>query len=196
MQFQREIPAILETWLEYLNAHERLIERTAAQYVEPPFPLLVTFACEFVAGVSGGAADPTPGCPLVLLPSGERALIAVASEERGSGFGLVADPDTPRADWVALVVFRRGRPVALHVIPSAQLATVRDALGASTPAPPGAPSGAVVLSTMLHWDLCLERLVAEVCGVRTYYVTVGGLSLEPHPVPLPPVAGHTIKEVA
>lgn len=196
MQIQREIPTILETWLEFVNAHERVVAETGDALPGLSLGLLSAFAGAFVAGLSGGVADPGACGVRMILPGGARALIAVASDERGEDFGMVIDPDRLSAEWVVLVAFRTNRPVAIHVIESQQLAGLGRALGVSAPLPPEAPPTAMVLSSVFHWNLCLEQLVAEVFGVRTYYLSTGGMSREPHPVSLPPVASLTEEEVA
>lgn len=45
-------------------------------------------------------------------------------------------------------------------------------------------------------SLCLERLTAEVFGVRTYYVSTGGMSCDPHPIALPPTVILPVGDVA
>lgn len=195
MQIRRELPAILETWLDFINAHERVVEETGDALPEPSVELLSAFAGAFVAGLSGGVADPGACGSQVALPDGTRALIAVASEERGADFGMVLDPATVSAEWVVLVAFRLNRPVTIHVIASRHLVGLSEALRVSAPVPPDAPPSAMVLSTALHWNLCLEQLTAEVFGVRTYYLSTGGMSREPHPVPLPPACERAVEEV-
>ena len=196
MQIQRELPRILETWLEFVNAHERVIEETGDVLPEPSLELMSAFAGAFVAGLSGGVADPGACGVHIALPGGERALVAVASEERGDDFGMVIDPAAVSADWIALVAFRGRRPVAVHVIPAPQLDGLRRALAVSAPVPPDAPPTAMVLSTAFHWNLCLEPLTAEVFGVHTYYLSTGGMSREPHPITLPAADRRPIGEVA
>ncbi|MEL7667272.1 MAG: hypothetical protein AAGU73_03595 [Actinomycetota bacterium] len=196
MQLQRELPAILETWLDFVNAHERVVAETGDAIPGPSLELLSAFAGAFVAGLSGGAADPFACGTYVALPGGARALIAVASEERGEDFGMVLDADRVTGDWVALVAFRRNRPVAVHLIESRQMGALGRALGVGKPKPPEAPPTAMVLSTAFHWNLCLERLTAEVFGVRTYYVSTGGMSCDPHPIALPPTVILPVGDVA
>ena len=196
MEIQRELPPILEAWLEFVNAHERVIEETGDALPEPSLELMSAFAGAFVAGLTGGVADPGACGMHIALPGGERALVALASEERGDDFGMVVDPAAVSADWIALVAFRSRRPVAIHVIPVQQLGGLTRALGVSAPVPPGAPPTAMVLSTAFHWNLCLEPLTAEVFGVRTYYLSTGGMSREPHPIMLPTADPRSVEEVA
>ena len=196
MEIQRELPPILETWLEFVNAHERVIEETGDTLPEPSLELMSAFAGAFVGGLSGGVADPAACGMHIALPGGARALVAVASEERGDDFGMVIDSAAVSADWIALVAFRSCRPVAIHVIPAQQLDGLRRALGVSAPVPAGAPPTAMVLSTAFHWNLCLEPLTAEVFGVRSYYLSTGGMSREPHPITLPAAGHRSVADVA
>ncbi len=168
MQIMREVPRILETWLEFINAYERVVAETDDSLPGPSLQMLSAFAGAFVAGLCGGVADPGSGGTRVALPDGRCALIAVASDDRGDDFGMVIDPERVVADWVLLVVFRTLRPVAVHAIEARQLAGLSRVLRVKAPLPPNAPPSGMVLSTAFHWNLCLEPLTAEVFGVRTY----------------------------
>lgn len=195
MQIMREVPRILETWLEFINAYERAVAETDDSLPGPSLQMLGAFAGAFVAGLSGGVTDPGTYGTRVALPDGRCALIAVASDGRGDDFGMVIDPERILADWVALVVFRTLRPVAVHVIEVRQLAGLSGVLRVKAPLPPDAPPSAMVLSTAFHWNLCLEPLTAELFGVRTYYMSTSGMSREPHPIMLPRPVDHAIDEV-
>ena len=196
MELQREMPEVLEPWLEFVHAHEQLMAAVGPDAADMPLRPVAAFAGALVAGLAGGVVDPESGGALVLLPDGSRARVGVAPEERGVNFGMLLDPKQVGAEWVSLVAFRSNHPVAIHVIPSDQLAALNDAIGVPAPAAAKAPPGAMVLSTVLHWNLCFERLTAILCGVTTYYVTAGGLSLEPQPVQLPPHPDARLEEVA
>jgi hypothetical protein len=196
MKLQREIPSVLESWLELVSAHERFARDCIGTARPVPTGPMIAFAGSFVAGLSGGVVDPESDGTVLLLPNGQQAVVGVASEERGINFGLAIDSADPPAPWIALVAFRQSRPVAVHVIDARHLRQLRDLLGVPVPLPPKAPPGAMVLSTAFHWNLCLERLTASALGVVTHYLSTGGLSLEPHPVCLPQQLEHPIGEVA
>ena len=195
MQITREVPRILETWLEFINAYERAVTEIDDAVPGPSLQMLGAFAGAFVAGLSGGVSDPGSFGTRVALPDGGCALIAVASDDRGDDFGMMIDPERIVADWVVLVVFKTLRPVAVHVVDSRQLAGLSRVLRVQGPLPPNAPPSAMLLSTAFHWNLCLEPLAAEAFGVRTYYLSAGGMSREPHPVLLPPVGERITEEV-
>lgn len=195
MLIMREVPRILETWLEFINAYERAVAEVDDAVPGPSLQMLGAFAGAFVAGLSGGVSDPGTFGTRVVLPDGGCALVAVASDDRGDDFGMVLDPERVAADWVVLVVFRTLRPVAVHVIDARQLAGLSRVLRVQGPLPPNAPPSAMVLSTAFHWNLCLEPLTAEVFGVRTYYLSTGGMSREPCPICLPPAHDRTTEEV-
>lgn len=194
MQITREVPPILETWLDFVNAYERAVAETDEALPGPSLQMLSAFAGVFVAGLSRGVTDPSTYGTRVALPDGRCALIAVASDDRGDDFGMVIDPEQVVVDWVVLVVFRSLRPVTVHIIEASQLVGLSEALRVQAPVPADAPSSAMVLSTVFHWNLCLEPLTAEVFGVRTYYLSTGGMSPEPHPVLLPPAGDRASEE--
>lgn len=195
MQITREVPQVLDTWLEFINAYERAVAEVDDAVPGPSLHMLGAFAGAFVAGLSGGVSDPGTFGTRVALPDGGCALVAVASDDRGDDFGMVVDPERIVADWVVLVVFKALRPVAVHVIEARQLVGLSRVLRVQGPLPSNAPPSAMLLSTAFHWNLCLEPLTAEVFGVRTYYMSTDGMSREPHPILLPPAGDRAAEEV-
>lgn len=190
MQIKKEPPRILQTWLDYVNAHERAVAATGEPVQGPSFELLSSFAGAFVAGLSGGILEPGSRGKRIVLPDGEWALVTIVTEDwREDSYGLVMDPVWVTADWVVLVAFRMHRPVVVHVFESKHLFGLSQALRTETPSMPDASPSALVLSRVFHWNLCLEPLIAEAFGVRTYYLSDEGISREPHPLPLPSAQG-------
>lgn len=195
MQIKREVPRILETWLDFINAYEQAVAEVDDAVPGPSLQMLGAFAGAFVAGLSGGVSDPSAFGTRIALPDGRCALVAVVTDDRGENFGMVVDPAGVGADWVVLVVFRSLRPVTVHVIETSQLAGLCRVLRVPGQLPVNAPPSSMLFSTAFHWNLCLEPLTAEVFGVRTYYLSTGRMSSEPHPVLLPPADDLTTDEV-
>ena len=186
MHLENRVPKVLGSWLGYVRAYQHLAEHAPDPLPAPTLELTSAFAGAMVADLAGGVADPLACGVHVVLPNGSQAIVAVASDAFGVRAGMTIDPARCSAEWVALVAFRGYDPVAIHVIDSRHLAEVGRALGGWEPAPADAPAGAVTLSTFLHWDLCLEPVTARVLGVRTYWISAGGVREVPLPVAEPP----------
>jgi len=196
MQIKQEPPCILDTWLDFIDAYEEAMVEIGDTVPGPSLEMFGAFSGAFVAGLTGGVADPSVCGTRIALPDGRCALIAVATDDRGDDFGMVVDPERVVADWVVLVVFKTLRPVAVHVIEARQLSGLGRALRVQAPLPPDSPPSAIVLSTAFHWNLCLEPFTAEVFGVRTYYLSDDGMSHEPVPVPPAAISGRAPEEVS
>ncbi|MRS12982.1 MAG: hypothetical protein EG823_07935 [Actinobacteria bacterium] len=169
MQLGDHRPQILESWEQFVRAHEALALETGST-APTPLALTVAFAGALVASLAGGVVDPKEGGARVLLPDGTSAVVAVAFEDVNPDFGLIFDPASAGAEWVAMVVFAGFRPTVIHVLPVKDLAGLRDMLGLSAPRVKGAPATAISLTAWLHWDLCVETAIAALCGVLSYPV--------------------------
>ena len=127
-------------------------------------------SCAVVAAITGGAASASEhglGAD-VLTPDGRA--IAVWHITESFIHSRIPQPD-PSIDEVAIVSWLRGRPVAVHFVGSNMLKPLLEAMGC-TPTPFG-----MGVDSLLHCNLTMEPLLAEVYGVRSVPLEVMAKSL-------------------
>lgn len=128
-------------------------------------------AVRLVALLTKGIEVPThPFLPIVLAPNGRRIhVFAALHERRGLYGGPVASQSAEFWDEVAFVFFQDGKPQVVHIIDREHLPLVSEMLGADgMRRPHGFDSSDCTLNTLLHCNVMLEPLTAEVLGIRTF----------------------------
>lgn len=170
MQPAYKMPDILASWLSYIDTYEHLVTMGETRFDEPTAALKSSFAGALAASLVGGVADPVSGGVLVALPDGAFAEVHAGDADDDPQSPIPLKPQRHDAAHVMLVVFRRLRPVAVHLIPGAQLPALAGVLGIKNPAKLTVES--------LHWSLCLEPAIAREHGVSSYLITAEGVIVE------------------
>lgn len=165
---------LLTAWQDYRSAAHAV--REAAGYrpqdrVMPGHAVAQALAAHAVAGV----ADPTGESPFncsVIGASGERILVW-AADGASLGFegGLVARFDEDKWDRVALVALYDMNPLAVHIMDAECYHRVARELAPKlgrTTIPAG--KGFLCLNFMLHCNITLEPLLADMLGVQTTWL--------------------------
>lgn len=173
MQPAGKMPDILASWMSYIDTYDHLVAVGETRFDEPTQALKSAFAGALVASLLGGVADPAADGRLVALAEGECAVVHLADMDGESAPAPLESTGDSGTSLVALVIFRRLRPVAVHVLPSAQLHGLAAALG---------PGSQPTLQA-LHHGLQLEPAIAREHGVLSRLVTTEGLQAAREPRP-------------
>ncbi len=128
----------------------------------PDYLLARLVVAELVGGVALPAWDgPSVG---VLGPEGQPILVFTTDMRDGFRRFVYMSYGRRDEDWLALVVFNRGAPVAAHIVPADRVPAVTEAFRDVRQR----HSAGMGLSLYSHCDFLLDALKAEVLGVRTY----------------------------
>lgn len=170
---------LMARWRDFRDATHAVLE--AAGYRSGDrVPALRAFAVALVAETVGGTPDPCSPEPFsysVLGPRGERILVWVTdAETQGLEGGLVMRFDEENWDRIAFVVFQNLEPQAIHLMDAACFRRVRTHLATAVVGPVRSFAGEdeMCLSVMLHMNIAMEPLVAEVLGVESVWLTERG----------------------